>query len=221
MRTLFIGIALVTTAAAATAGAQEQTSIVTGHAPAIEVTPYAGYINFGSLNDYAGGVRQSFDNRAVLGAQAGLALTRNLSVVGNFAHAQTRPVYKNLPGSAQAQIGASDVGLWLYDANLEYRSTRSLPLGTASLRPFVQAGAGAVRYTTDDASISSQGKNYVTLNGGVGADLQVRGPIGLRVMAKDYVTSLDWDRANDVTLRDPESRRAHNLAFTAGVKIGF
>ena len=47
------------------------------------------------------------------------------------------------------------------------------------------------------------------------------GPVGVRVMAKDYLTSLDWDRVDDVTLRNRASRRANNLAFTAGLTVGF
>ena len=83
MRKLIAGFALAT-AAAATLQAQEQTSVVTGRPAVFRVQPYVGVMKFGALNEYEGGVRESFDTRAVYGGQASLSVTRNLSVVGNF-----------------------------------------------------------------------------------------------------------------------------------------
>jgi hypothetical protein len=220
MRKIFVGIALTATAtAAATAGAQEQRSIITGHAAAFEVSPYVGYMRFGALNEYDGNVRESFDNRPVYGAQAGLAVTRNLSVVGNFGYSRTRPVLKSgASATAQLPTSPSDVGVWLYDANAEYR----LPVAAMNgiVRPFVQAGAGQIRYSTAATDIRSRSNTSTALNAGAGVDVQL-GTVGLRVMAKDYLTSLDWDRADDVTLRNRASRRANNIALTAGLKVGF
>lgn len=221
MRRCFVGVVLATataTAAAATAGAQEQSSVVTGHAAAFHVQPYVGYMKFGALNEYSGGVRESFDNRAVYGGQAGLALTQNFSIVGNVGYARTRPVLKNYAAAAQTPTSPSDVGVWLYDANAEYR----LPVAAMAgmVRPFVQGGAGQIRYSTDATNIRSRASTSTALNAGAGVDVAL-GAVGVRLMAKDYLTSLDWDRAEDVTLRNRASRRANNLAFTAGLTIGF
>ena len=217
MRKLIAGFALAT-AAAATVEAQEQTSVVTGRPAAFRVQPYVGVMKFGALNEYEGGVRESFDTRAVYGGQASLSVTRNLSVVGNFGYARTRPVLKNYAASAQVPTSPSDVGIWLYDANAEYRVPRSFVGGTVT--PFVQAGAGQIRYSTDATDIRSRANTSTALNAGAGVDVGL-GPVGLRVMAKDYLTSLDWDRADDVTLRNRASRRANNIALTAGLTIGF
>jgi hypothetical protein len=85
---------------------------------------------------------------------------------------------------------------------------------------FVQAGAGQLRTSTDASNISSRARTSTALNAGAGVDVSL-GTVGLRVMAKDYLTSLDWDQASDVTLRNRASRRANNLALTAGLKVGF
>ena len=220
MRKYLVGIALASSATVV--GAQQQPqeprSIVTGHAAAFHVTPYVGYMRFGALNEYDGGVRESFDNRPVYGAQASLAVTRNLSVVGNFGYAQTRPVFKNAASSAQVPTSPADVGVWLYDANAEYR----LPVAALSgaVRPFVQAGAGQIRYSTEADDISSRSRTSTALNAGLGVDVQM-GSVGLRLMAKDYLTSLQWERAEDVSLRGRESQRANNIALTAGLRVGF
>src|SRR6478672_2860133 len=116
-----VGFALATAAAGRSAAAQEQSSVVTGHPAVFRVQPYVGVMKFGALNEYDNGARDSFDTRAVYGAQAGLSLTRNLSVVGNFGYSRTRPVVKNYAASAQLPTSGSDVGVWLYDANAEYR----------------------------------------------------------------------------------------------------
>lgn len=210
MRKLLVGAALATAAVTATAGAQEQTSIVTGHPAAFTVTPYAGYMNFGSVD--AAGVRQSYDNRALVGAQAGLALSQSLSIVGNLAYARTQPTLTSAVSGARLATGG-DVNQLLYDANLEYK----LPLSTGVIRPFVQGGAGAVRYS---AGAGSNSTNRVALNAGVGADVSL-GVVGLRVMAKDYVTSPNWNGAGDVTFRGTGASRSNNLALTAGLKVGF
>ena len=218
MRKLFAGIVLATAAAAATAQAQEQLSVVTGNPAAFRVQPYVGVVKFGALNEYDNGVRESFDTRPVYGAQASLSLTRNLSVVGNFGYSKTRPVLKNYAASAQTPTTGADVGIWLYDANAEYRLPVTVARGMVT--PFVQAGAGQIRYSTDATNITSQSRTSTALNAGAGVDVGL-GPVGLRVMAKDYLTSLDWERAEDVTLRNRASRRANNIALTAGLTVGF
>ena len=218
MRKLIAGFALATTAAAATSQAQEQPSVVTGHPAAVRVQPYVGVVKFGALNEYEGGIRESFDTRAVYGAQAGLSLTKNLSVVGNVGYSKTRPVLKNYAASSQTSLTSSDVGVWLYDANAEYRVPVTVARGMVT--PFVQAGAGQIRYSTDATNIRSQSRTSTALNAGAGVDVGL-GPVGVRVMAKDYLTSLDWEHTSDVTLRNRASRRANNSALPAGLTVGF
>ena len=112
----------------------------------------------------------------------------------------------------------NDVGVWLYDANAEYRLPVTVARGKVT--PFVQGGAGQIRYSTDATNIRSQSRTSTALNAGAGVDVGL-GPVGVRVMAKDYLTSLDWEHTSDVTLRNRASRRANNIALTAGLTVGF
>ena len=71
--------------------------VLVGSVPAFQVTvagPTFGVVKFGALND----------SRAVYGAQAGLSLTKNLSVVGNVGYSKTRPVLKNYAASSQTSL---------------------------------------------------------------------------------------------------------------------
>jgi hypothetical protein len=46
--------------------------------------------------------------------------------------------------------------------------------------------------------------------------------IGARIMIKDYITSLAWTDADNVTFTDNvDSNVAHNIALTFGLNFGF
>jgi hypothetical protein len=107
--------------------------------------------------------------------------------------------------------------VFLMDAALQYR----LPI-YGPVRPFIQGGVGGIKYTFDTDDIQGQGSTDVAFNAGIGADVQLSRTLGLRVMAKDYITNLSWDDLNDVQADDDiDGNTAHNLGFSLGLKIGF
>lgn len=91
----------------------------------------------------------------------------------------------------------------------------------AGFLPFVQAGVGGARYTADYDDRNARDRvSDVALNFAVGGDLQLSRVVGLRLMARDYVTSFEWDRPGDVTSAILGGRTAHHWALTVGLNIG-
>lgn len=179
------------------------------------ISPYVGYMNFGDYFETSNNIEFSNENGALYGAQAQLDMGRFFSLYGNFGYTSTKFRFENYFGSGQA-LNLNDVGVWLYDGGVQLR----MPIAQGASRgisPFVQAGGGAVRYSSDSDDIQSSSSTNAAFNFGGGIDWQV-GKLGIRLMAKDYVTSLDWTEFDNVELDD---RKAHNWGFTAGFKIGF
>lgn len=188
----------------------------------LSITPYGGYVWFGELAEIPGGQGLTNDDNWLVGAQVGLRLGSAISLFGNVAHTRTDFRYEAVGADVQAPV-TGELGYWLYDAGLHLR------LGTGGRRggllPFVQAGAGAVRYTAERDDFDSEGRTDVQFNVGGGVDVQA-GPLALRIMLKDYITSLDWtdfDAFRDqVQDDDVDGKRiANNLAFSVGIRIGF
>ena len=86
----------------------------------------------------------------VYGAEATLGLTRGLALVGNVAYASS-DLEVGLPVVGGLSFGRSSA--LLYDAALRL----SVPLVglTGGIRPFVQAGAGAMRQEIEVAPVST------------------------------------------------------------------
>ena len=208
MKRLIVGALALATAAAPLAAQSSKPPIFT-------IAPYIGYMNFGDYFETSNNVEFSNENGALYGAQAQLDMGRYLSLYGNFGYTSSKFTFENYFGAGQA-LNLDDVGVWLYDGGVQLR----MPLGqdaTSGFSPFVQAGAGAVRYSSESDDIASSSSTNAAFNFGGGVDWQV-GKLGIRVMAKDYVTSLDWSDFGNVELED---RKAHNWGLTAGFKIGF
>ena len=160
-------------------------------------------------------VEFSNENGALYGAQAQLDLGRMFSLFGNFGYSSSKFTFENYYGSGQ-DLNVNDVGVWIYDGGIQLR----MPLkadATSGISPFVQAGAGAIRYSSENDDITSSSSTNAAFNYGAGIDWQL-GKLGIRLMAKDYVTSLDWNDFGNVELKDT---KAHNWGLTAGFKIGF
>lgn len=187
--------------------------------PAISITPYGGYMWFGELAEIPGGQGLTNDDNWLVGAQVGLRLGAGLSLFGNVAHTRTDFRYEDVEGDV-VDLVSGELGYWLYDAGLELRFGQG-----SGLSPFLQAGGGAVRYTAERDDFESQGKTDLQFNFGGGVDLG-SGPVGLRIMVKDYLTSLDWTdfEAFRQQVEDDDvdrSRVANNIAVTVGLRIGF
>lgn len=212
MKRMIVG-ALIAGVAAAPLAAQQST--FSGKPAVFTIAPYVGYMNFGDYFETSNNVEFSNENGALYGAQAQLDLGRYFSVTGNFGYSSTKFTFENYFGNGQ-NLNLNDVGVWLYDGGVQLR----MPLAreaTSGISPFVQAGGGAIRYSSDNDDITSSSSTNAAFNFGGGIDWQL-GRLGIRLMAKDYVTSLDWSDFGNVELKDT---KAHNWALTAGFKIGF
>ena len=217
----YIVATLASALLAAPAAAQTPESVVTGGQSTFSVTPYGGYMIFGSLADLGEDVNLTNDNSWLVGAQAKIRMTSRWSVLGNFAYTKSNLEIEEEGGVGPDTRASGDLGYWLGDLGLQYQLPFSWNGGKVS--PFVQGGVGAVRYTLDANDLSdSESSTNLQFNGGVGIDID-RGPIGFQFMVKDYVTSLDWNEFGDLPDIDDvdRSRIAHNIALTAGIRINF
>jgi hypothetical protein len=171
------------------------------------ITPYAGYMNFG--NAVTGPLGTTIGGAAgpVFGAEATLGLAPGLALVGNVAYAST-DLEVGVP--VIGGLGLGNGSALLYDAAVRL----SLPVPV--LRPFVQAGAGAMRQEIDVAGIATHGTNFA-YNLGAGVEVPIAPRLGLQLMAKDYIGRLDVREATSLNV-EPES--AHNWSISAGVRLG-
>jgi opacity protein-like surface antigen len=136
------GLALTTPLAAQRSGAS------------FGLTPYAGYIKFGSLVSGPFGTSLRNGGSAVYGAEAQLGFGRAIALVGNVAYSQPN-LEIGAPLIGGVSVGRSSV--LLYDAALRLRVpvTAGLPIS-----PFVQGGAGAVRQSFDVGPASTHATNF-------------------------------------------------------------
>ena len=186
----------------------------TSRAPAFEFAPYAGYMLFGDMLKGPLGTSLSNANGMVYGAQLGIALSKNVALVGNVAHSNAN-LRVGLPILGGISLANSSV--WLYDGGLQL----SMPLGTTRglpLTPFAQVGAGALHYTVEKSIVRANASNFA-FNAGLGADLALAPNVGLRLMAKDYVGKFDFKEATGLGVGD--GKLSHNIALSAGVKVAF
>ncbi|HJU67669.1 MAG TPA: outer membrane beta-barrel protein [Gemmatimonadaceae bacterium] len=215
MKKFFVSAALVAAMAAPLAA---QSSVVTGQPSVFSLTPYVGYVAYGDHFETANGAEFTNDNGALYGVQLGIDMTPNLALVGNFGYSRTNWEFE-FPG-AGGESFAGDVGVWLYDGNLQLKFPFAAGAGTFS--PFAQAGVGAIKFTADRNDFDADGTTNVAFNAGLGADFNV-GALGLRLMVKDYISSFKWDEFRNAN--DPDDLRdagtSHNFAFTLGLKLGF
>ena len=176
----------------------------------IEITPYAGYMLFGDFVKGPLGTSISNAGGALLGAQLGIALTPNVALVGNVARA-SGDINLGLPFLDGITLGSSSA--WMFDGALQL----SMPLDRAiAFTPFLQLGAGAMRHSID-VGLSTEATNFVGTVG-AGADFGLGGPVGLRIMARDYIGRFD---VREATTLGYEPDIAHNFGLTAGLRIAF
>ena len=180
--------------------------------PAPSVSPYAGYMVFGDIVDGPFGTSLTSSSGAVYGIQGNLPLGSTLSFVGNVGYAQPDLRF-GVPILGGITFGKSDV--WLYDAGLQFSApTRR---GERSIVPFLQVGAGGMKYDMEVAGIKRSASN-IAFNAGLGVDVPLMQNLGLRLFAKDYIGKFDVNEAAGV---DYEAKTSHNIALSAGLKLQF
>ena len=179
--------------------------------PSFGITPYAGYMKFGNLVSGPFGTDLRNGGSAVYGAEATLGLTRGLALVGNVAYSKP-DLEIGAPIIGGVSVGQSSV--LLYDAALRLR----VPLtGGLPISPFVQGGAGAVRQSFDLGPVSTHSTN-VAYNVGAGADVGIAPRLGLQLMVKDYIGKFD---AQEAAVVNVDTKTTHNIAVSAGLRLGF
>jgi hypothetical protein len=179
----------------------------------IELAPYAGYMVSNSLVDGPLGTGIVSSGRPLYGIQLGVPLTSNISLIGNLAHARG-DLEVGLPLVGGIPFGRS--ATWMMDAGVQL----GMPIGSgraASLTPFVQLGAGAMRQSLEVTGLSATATNFA-LNAGAGIDLAFSPSVGLRIMARDYIGKFDFKEA---TSFDLDRGSAHNIGISAGLRLAF
>lgn len=177
--------------------------------PRVAITPYAGYMRFGSLVDGPLGTSIGGAGGPVIGGQLRLGLTPNVAIVGHVAHASS-DLQAQAPIIGGISLGSGSA--WLYDAGVQL----TLPL-ESGIAPFVQAGAGAMRQSYAVGPVSAHATNFAW-NVGAGADIPIGERLGLQVMVKDYIGSFDAQELTGISI---DTRTTHNIAASAGLRLAF
>ena len=179
--------------------------------PSFGITPYAGYMKFGNLVNGPLGTSIRSAGAPVYGAEVQLGLVPGLALVGNVAYARS-DLELGAPVVGGLSVGQSSA--LMYDGGLRL----SLPFGgrAGSIRPFVQAGAGAMRQELRVDPVATHATNFA-YNVGGGVDVALAPRMGLQLMAKDYIGKFD---AREATTIDVNTRTTHNWALSAGLRLG-
>ncbi len=178
--------------------------------PVASVTPYVGYMMFGKYLQGPLGTNVTNENAPLYGAQLSLAMSPTVSLVGNVAYASS-DLRIGVPIIGGVSVGSGNV--LLYDAAVQL----ALPQGASPVVPFIQGGAGAIRYDLSNRLINATATN-LAFNVGAGIDYQLSPTLGVRAMVKDYIGNFDF---KDATSLDFKGRTANNIALSLGLKLGF
>lgn len=172
----------------------------------------AGYLTYGSYFSGPGGLRFSNDDGIGYGAEIGVGVLRNLSLVGSVLHATSDWSFQQVPLVGSLTIGGAS--LWFYNAGLRLH----FPIGRGeTFRPFVEAGAGAIRYAVDNPLLTGSATNFA-LVGGVGVLARLGDRLGLQAQVRDHAASFrSVDQAAAFGVR---GRWAHTVGFLAGLSVG-
>jgi hypothetical protein len=208
-RFLIAGATIATSLAAALPAAAQAPASGT----VLHVSPYVGYMVFGDYLKGPLGTTLSNAPGVLYGTQVGLSLSPNLSLIGNVGYSSS-DIKVGIPFLGGVSVGSSS--MLIYDAGLEYNFGSS-KAGAMPFTPFVQAGAGAMRYNINESVLNTQATNFAG-NVGVGADLALGRGLALRVLAKDYIGKFNFQDATGLGIT---GETAHNLAFSAGLRLDF
>jgi len=71
-----------------------------------------------------------------------------------------------------------------------------------------------------DVQVSGTSRNATNTawNAGVGVDVPLMQNVGLRLLAKDYIGKFDFNQATSLNV---DAKTSHNIALTAGLRLGF
>jgi hypothetical protein len=177
------------------------------------VTPYVGLITFGSIAEGPLGTNVASQPAMLYGAQVGVNLTPNVALVGNVGYASSS-IEVGLPIIGGLRVGDSKA--LLYDGGVQLRLPGVTSFGSGVV-PFVEAGAGAIRYEVSAGPLTTTSTNLAANFGG-GVDLQFGRGLGARLMAKDYVGKFDFKEATGF---DFTGKTTHNFVVAPGLNLGY
>jgi hypothetical protein len=212
LRSIVILVALPTLAA--TAHAQSRARPLES-GTVFNATPYVGYMVFGDFVKGPFGTSIYSAPAPVIGAQLGMKLAPNISLVGNLATSSS-DIKAGVPFLGGLSVAHST--MVLYDADLQLDIPVTSSMSGVSFSPFIQAGAGGIHYDISAASVLSTKASNFAGNVGLGADVTLTKDFGIRLMAKDYIGKFD---VKDATSLDYSGQTANNFAFSAGVRVSF
>ena len=163
--TMLLSVTLLGAAVASDAAAQ---SISAGR---FEARPLVGaYLPTGAHREVLG-------DAITIGAQGGYAITEHISLVATIGFA----------ASSDKQIPLDDdLDLFSYDIGAEVTKSFLVANGGMTLSPFIGLGAGGRTYDYRERETDSE--TNVAGYGAIGGQLRM-GTIGVRVEARDYVSS--------------------------------
>jgi len=179
---------------------------------ALRLGPTAGYLTFGTYFTGPGGLQFSNDNAAAFGGGLEFPVWRDLSLVGNVLHATSDWSFQEVPLIGSLTLGGAS--LWFFDAGLRLH----FPLGsTRTVLPFVEAGAGAIRYAVNNPLLEGQATNLAFV-GGLGVTTRIGERLGVEARVKDYFAS--FKSVDEAAALGVNGQRAHTVGFLVGVSVG-
>lgn len=212
-KVVIAGLAAALAVTATSAEAQRRTQrLPTESVPGPSIAPYAGYMMFGDIVDGPLGTSLTSSSGTVFGIQGNLPLGSVISVVGNVAYSEPDLRF-GVPLLGGITFGKSQV--LMYDAGLQLSAPSGF--GQRTITPFVQVGAGGMKYDVEVAGLKRSVSN-AAFNAAVGVDLPVAQNLGIRLFAKDYIGKFDIKEASGI---DYDAKTSHNVALSAGLKLQF
>jgi hypothetical protein len=171
-----------------------------------------GYVVYGSYFSGPAGLEFSNDNGVAYGGELALHLARHFELFGSALHATSDWSFQGVPLLGSISVGGAS--LWFYDVGLRAR----LPLGTSGrIWPFVQLGAGGIRYAVDNALLSDHATNFA-YSGGLGVTALLSQRVSIQGLVKDYLAS--FKSVDEGAALGIQGRRAHTVGFLIGAGIG-
>jgi hypothetical protein len=190
------------------AGAQ-----TSGPSRRLEILPTAGYLSFGSYFTGPAGIRFTNQDGFGYGAQFGVVVWRNLSVVGSVLHGTSDWVFRSVP--LLGTVTVESASLWFFDVSPRV----TVPLdATGTMSLVAQVGAGAIRYAVDNPLFTGRATN-LAFTGGAGMLARLGSRVSLLILVKDYIAS--FRSVDDAAAWGVRGRQAHTVAMLLGLGLGW